>query len=643
MILKRKGYAETYNDEFDTLSFDKFDGQDGELIRPDGDLVISRNVEGKALSKYGDDKWVLSPYKKKHGSSIYYDLISEKNRDEARRLMYIVLVYGRGRSGSMLSPSTAVNNYFTLAIKRLDIFATNEGISITEVLENENYMRKYIKKHLTSLSSVIGLTGFFRILDRINQKRSGINYVKDDELHKHLSRMIKKFKDAHQQTEIIPSSILSSTIRERWIQIDEIIEKEKNLAKLIRKYFKNEELFNRKNWHNSIASCGLVNIFKKYNVQGSMNIPLFFKKIQGTCKHLIIAYSGMRNAEAETLMTDCLEVVSDLKSGSITRLIGSTTKLHGYEKDVKWVTSKEMEKPIRVLLNITKAIANGNNLNQKGLPLFISTGFFQQKNRMNLFASYFTTEDQLTLSKKSLTIKEEDILQLEDIEVFRDWRGDAEFEIGKLWNIKMHQYRRSLVVYAVQSGLVSLGGLQLQMKHLLREMTLYYSNGASLSNRIFAEPKQHIAKDMREIKSELDALSYIKNVLFSDEKLYGAHGTFVENNLKDASQNKKDFLLDNREQMIEKFKNGELSYKETAIGGCLSNERCNSRLTRSIYACVSCDSGVIQESKLNNVIVKQQEFIEKYLEQDSIEYRTEMDDLKVLESFKIKIIRGKDG
>lgn len=639
MILQRKGYVETYDDAHDTLSFDKYESEDQDIIQLDNKFIVSRNVEGKPLSRYGDDKWILSPYKKRHGSLINFDLISKTNRDTAKRLMFIVLLYGRGRSGAMLSPSTVVNNYFTSSVKSLDNFADKKNISIEKTLENENYLHAYIRDNLKSLSRTTGLTGLIRVLNRISSKRSGIAYVNNDEINEHLSKLIKKYKEKINQTEIIPTSILSGTLQERWIQIDEIIQKEKNLAKLIRKYFKNEELFNPKNWHKSVASCGLVNLFKKYNVQKSMNLPLFFKKIQGTCKHLIIAYSGMRNEEAETLLTDCLEVVNDLKSGSVTRLIGSTTKLHGYEKDVKWVTSKEIEKPIGVLLNITKTIARANKLNQKNLPLFISTGFFQQKGRMNLFASYFTSKDQLPLSKESLTIKEEDIVQLEEIEVFRDWRGDEEFEVGKLWNIKMHQYRRSLAVYAVQSGLVSLGGLQLQMKHLLREMTLYYSSGASLAKNIFDDSKQHIAKDMREIKTEIDALSYIKNVLFSDEKLYGTHGTFIENNVKDTSQDKKNFILENREQMIEKFKNGELSYKETAIGSCVSSEACNYRLVRSIYACAGCDSGVIQESKLNNVIEKQKEFIGKYLEQGSVEYRTEIDDLKILEEFKNKLIR----
>ena len=59
------------------------------------------------------------------------------------------------------------------------------------------------------------------------------------------------------------------------------------------------------------------------------------------------------------------------------------------------------------------------------------------------------------------------------------------------------------------------------MKHLFREMTLYYGNGASYARKLFDIPKEHIANDLDALKPELDTLAYIKNVIFSDEKLFG--------------------------------------------------------------------------------------------------------------------------
>ncbi|MGI2228231.1 hypothetical protein [Shewanella frigidimarina] len=51
-----------------------------------------------------------------------------------------------------------------------------------------------------------------------------------------------------------------------------------------------------------------------------------------------------------------------------------------------------------------------------------------------------------------------------------------------------------MAVYAAQSGLVSMGSLQQQLKHLLKEVTFYYANGAENSSGLFSLGDKHIAK-----------------------------------------------------------------------------------------------------------------------------------------------------
>ena len=240
-----------------------------------------------------------------------------------------------------------------------------------------------------------------------------------------------------------------------------------------------------------------------------------------------------------------------------------------------------------------------------------------------------------TLDYSSLRLTIEDKQEIEEIDFNKNIR---DLEIGEQWEFKTHQYRRSLAVYSIQSGLVSLGALQIQMKHLFREMTLYYSNGASYARKLFDIPKEHIAYEFDKLKPELDTLAYIKNVIFSDEKLFGAHGSFVENNTKQNNHEFKTYILENRDKTLKQFKNGEIAYKETALGGCIATEACDSRLTRSITACFNCHGGILKKSKVDNVIQKRREFI-SYLDPSSIEYRTEIEDLNKLEELKSKLIK----
>lgn len=231
-----------------------------------------------------------------------------------------------------------------------------------------------------------------------------------------------------------------------------------------------------------------------------------------------------------------------------------------------------------------------------------------------------------------------DIEELKSIDYFRDWEYEEEYKIGQIWHFKSHQYRRSLAVYAIKSGLVSLGALQVQLKHLFREMSLYYGNGASRAKELFKIDKDHIAHEINDFSAEIEAIELIRNEIFSDEELFGVAGKHIEKNIKSLIGNRVDYLIENRDKTIQMVKSGVISYKSTALGGCCSLDACNKRLIKSFVACIECDSGIIKRSKYNNVIYQQEEFI-KTLPKGSIEYKNEIEDLEELKR-KEKLIFG---
>jgi len=121
-------------------------------------------------------------------------------------------------------------------------------------------------------------------------------------------------------------------------------------------------------------------------------------------------------------------------------------------------------------------------------------------------------------------------------------------------------------------------------------------------------------------------------------KLFGAHGKFVENNLKIKSPK---LLLDNeRDELTKRFKRGEIAYKETPLGACVTTSPCNKRAFRIITACVNCEKSVIKPSKLISTIARQSTLVQelKDLNYDSVEYRTELAELNALEMLHLQII-----
>ena len=644
-----ENYYESSLSAPDSILIDTFDINE---IRQD--FIISRDKDGKILSLYKDNVWNLKTYvsnPSQHGIIDFENRIESSNISDVKKLMFLLIVFGSGRNGSQYSVET-LGHYFNDVMVPLSKFALENKTTITKIIENNILLNSYINNKCSNLGKVQCLSSTLVFLDNLSNRSTQINFQRNKDIFKLLKSKINDFSAEHHQTSIIPSRILAESIRQRWIQIEEIETNLTNLIKFLDMYIESERFASGETminkykwdcnktlqWNEAINFYQLNNLFKKYSLKNRINFKGFITKIQGTCKHLLHAYTGMRNGEMLNTQSNCLESVPT--NSGICRIISTTSKFTGTNQNAKWVTSKEVERIIFILRSINQVIAKHYNLNLNDLPLFLSGNIFVEKGKIrdneNIRAKRkFDKRDELPLDYSSLRLTIEDKQEIEEIDFNKNIR---DLEIGLPWEFKTHQYRRSLAIYSIQSGLVSLGALQIQMKHLFREMTLYYGNGASYARKLFDIPKEHIANDLDALKPELDTLAYIKNVIFSDEKLFGAHGSFVENNTKQNNHKFKTYFLENRDKTLKQFKNGEIAYKETALGGCIATEACDSRLTRSITACFDCHGGILKKSKVDNVIQKQKEFI-SFLDPSSIEYRTEVEDLNRLEELKSKLIK----
>ena len=644
-----ENYYESSLSAPDSILIDTFDINE---IRQD--FIISREKDGKILSLYKDNVWNLKTYvsnPSQHGIIDFENRIESSNISDVKKLMFLLIVFGSGRNGSQYSVET-LGHYFNDVMVPLSKFALENKTTITKIIENNILLNSYINNKCSNLGKVQCLSSTLVFLDNLSNRSTQINFQRNKNIFELLKSKINDFSAEHHQTSIIPSRILAESIRQRWIQIEEIETNLTNLIKFLDMYIESERFASGETminkykwdcnktlqWKEAINFYQLNNLFKKYSLKNRINFKGFITKIQGTCKHLLHAYTGMRNGEMLNTQSNCLESVST--NSGICRIISTTSKFTGTNQNAKWVTSKEVERIIFILRSINQVIAKHYNLNLNDLPLFLSGNIFVEKGKIrdneNIRAKRkFDKRDELPLDYSSLRLTIEDKQEIEEIDFNKNIR---DLEIGLPWEFKTHQYRRSLAIYSIQSGLVSLGALQIQMKHLFREMTLYYGNGASYARKLFDIPKDHIAYELDTLKPELDTLAYIKNVIFSDEKLFGVHGNFVENNTKQNNHEFKTYFLENRDKTLKQFKNGEIAYKETALGGCIATEACDSRLIRSITACFDCHGGVLKKSKVDNVIQKQKEFI-SFLDPSSIEYRTEVEDLNKLEELKSKLIK----
>lgn len=367
--------------------------------------------------------------------------------------------------------------------------------------------------------------------------------------------------------------------------------------------------------------------------------------IQAVCRLTIHAYSGMRHSEAQTLPFNCL---SADKGTGITHyfLEGRTTKLEkGRIRRTKWVTSSEGARAVnmaqKIAIAIYEAIGDAPAASKDRInvyPLFISTSYL----RFSGTPSYQAVQDTYQTSDSRLSsppyerlalrlcpiIGDEDVCELEEIDPHRAWRNDSEYGVGQAWTLRTHQFRRSLALYAQRSGLVSLPSLRRQLQHITREMSLYYSNGSVFARNFIEddpdEYREHMCKDWREAKPVSEAMAFLRDVVFSDERLFGAAGTFEQ-------QKKNRGQVVDREMTVKQFKKGLIAYKETPFGGCLKIGECDQVGLRlmGVLCLHDCKNIVIKLSKLDRIIDQQQRLVES-LEPSSPTYRMEKDDLDTM-------------
>lgn len=614
------------------------------VINPDENYIISRDKQGNVVSYYKDDIWDFKYYKSNSKSSekIFFEKIHTKEiRKEAKRLIFIIMAFKKGKGSSAISTNTLIGLYYNSMIAPISIYSIKENIFMKEFFEDSNHILKYINNFCTNTNQIIILRSMLELLHSINNQLSGINFKKDDKLFDYLGQIIHTQRYKINQTEVIPIRILQNSIKQRWEQVD-LLESNLNSLILFIENIINIEHYACSNstyekyknsvdgiikWNEAISDCGLKELFETYNIQNKRLFRSFIKKIQGTVKHLIHAYSGMRDQEVISLKNNCYkeELVDDT---NIVRIIGITTKLEGRHKLTNWITSSIIFKAINILREINRAILKNIECEYNTQYLFLSPKMINYENHKIKNNYQFQTHDQLPLNQNEILIDREDLTQLKNINYLKDYDSSSHFQLGSVWNFYFHQYRRTLAVYSIQSGLVSLGSLQWQLKHLFKEMTLYYANGASRAKKIFDLEDDHIALEMNQIKPEIDAISYIENVLLSNEKLYGAHGKFIES-IRDEN---KIFFKKDRAKIIQKFKNGELAFKETALGACVTIEPCNESLLGSITACIDCAFAVHKISKIEKLI-DEQNYLINVLDKNSVEYRTEKLELEKLKTF----------
>lgn len=175
--------------------------------------------------------------------------------------------------------------------------------------------------------------------------------------------------------------------------------------------------------------------------------------------------------------------------------------------------------------------------------------------------------------------------------------------------------------------MVSLPSLRRQLQHLTNEMSRYYARGSLFATNFIGDNQDHFGMEWQETAQLSSGLAYLRDMFSSTTRLFGGHAKWLDHRLKTQDGHS---LMD-RAATLKRFKNGELSYKETPLGGCTKVGPCKDLGLRFIdVECLSgCENLVVKLPKLDRVIAGQQALVSQ-LDPTTIAWRMESTDLNAL-------------
>lgn len=495
---------------------------------PPADWIVSEGAQGSPLSRWGDDHWDFSPWA---GQTFKLDFAGGKNGNSAAPLspenQHFVRLLATWMIWGPHGPRawSYLKTSFKV-LRRIAVLCEKEGIRADELVRLPRVIEQIPRLLPTRPDRITLLTN----LDRLLRAKEEIGFaLLDDEGLTRLARAFSEspIKEESEQTAYIPPRI--------WVyQVT-------RLRACLDDFLKHSD---------EVVSC--------YNFCVDAYVDNF---------------GSLENA-----------LTANKKAGAELLPFGAN--------DARWPASPSVEVAVKAAAIVARlrmrcAAANpviGCTAYDKENPLLLHAGFepWGSQPRNNHYSigiplmSYrrYLKRFPRVFDSEILKITEEDLGQARMFTPNLD-KGGA-FNVGKTWPLASHQLRRTGGINMFASGVMSDSSIQVIMKHLTLFQTSYY--GRNHSRLRFSEEFEGI------------------NVAAKYEVLAKQIQTLVEDRYVSplGEQRKQEIVVNlvaqkDYKTLVKAGKKGEVSFRETRLGGCTKLGHCEYGGIESVARCAGGD------------------------------------------------------
>ncbi|KPB99794.1 hypothetical protein [Pseudomonas amygdali] len=616
------------------------------------ETVVSIDADGITL--LADDEWKLADFAFHVGDNPYFSFLpfyspnthALANTLLCKKIFIIKMFAPNNKTGRPLRLATMHKTRQLL--EKVCQHCARTNIQAETVFSSFETFKAFQQSIPQTLNR--DLVALVRTLNQLDSNQRGLKL--DGKIFPYMQKIARASRNEGKQTPIIPSRILLAKYNQYTTCLNDYIQNHYKIEIFLRRsvedpyYAKDENTHYRElsrpatqaqkiahmqnptTFEQAISDLNLTDLCQRYNLVSAPSLLSFLSLASHCAKNLIHLFTLMRDHEVTGLCRDCLEPVAGWNKEGL-YVVGISTKQHSKPKPTKWITTDAILKPIEVLTKINSILAPFSPHKDS---LFLTTSLHPISNgRKDSKAGHFRKRN-LEFRLNPILITNEDILELETIEPLRDWRNDKKYQIGKPWLASSHQFRRSMAVFAAQSGLITLPSLKRLLTHLTRVMSQYYTKGCSAKNYYFALINPELAQELRKAKQEADGAMFIRDVYKSSERLYGARGRQLMKERNDSV-----WLNETEEESQRLAKLGLRAYTESPLGICTSADPCDKRAHGNFKTCPGCSALVAKESVMNETINIMRFDLEE-LNPESIEYRAEQQNLADFIEIRDRII-----
>ncbi|MCW3148168.1 hypothetical protein N8H22_06045 [Stutzerimonas stutzeri] len=604
---------------------DRCDGA-SQYLHVNDDFVISRTTQGVIVSIYGDDEWSMKMYDAQ-GTCVYNfvswavgstkPLVTVITGEMKKIQLARMYLFHRPRKPTSIR---------LIELRRLSRLALNNDLSLSDLLDDANINRVLLPSFAELAANQMKfMLQLLKELFDLRVKYPDFKFAPTDYA---IIERIQALYDKHpkqkandsQQTKLIPSRLYAAIIAALNAELDDFNTNADAVVELFRQRKANPRFGlpechacsykDSVAWEGAIAQYGLSSRFESRSIANWLDLLAYLGEAQSAAKYWIHLFTGMRANEARHLPADAYTTI---KAGGadVHILRGYTSKIAGQNQtETFWMTAEIIEKGVvaaRHIGKIAALISDYDDSNLSHYPLFPSLGPGKRA-EINSFAGapvisqggHTESQKRLLARWPDLIVEEADIRELEQFDGFRDWRNDPDVKVGQVWPLLTHQCRRSLAVYCARSGLVSVGSLGLQFKHLSEVMTSYYRKGSAFAvNFLNTDDAQNMIDEIEYERHKAQYINYEVNVISTTSRLWGGEGNRIQV-ARDKGQPL--IITTDREMTKKKFLKGEITYKLGPIGGCTNLEPCDKISFTSVFACIDCEKSILDDDRsLKNI------------------------------------------